>query len=65
MIEQAISFTVKFPDGFPASEEGPMLLRIEKMLREATGKDCRVFKDKMGDDSKLRIRMTAAERARL
>jgi hypothetical protein len=57
-----IPVTVKF--GEPHPKEGEFLLAIEKLLR-TSGEDFRVFKDKMKDDSKLRVRMTPEERARL
>ena len=56
---------VRFGDGIPSEVQGPALMELEKNLRAATQKDCRVFKDKMGDDSKLRIRLTSAEREKL
>lgn len=59
------SVTVKFDEEIPAVEQGISLMSFEKHLRQLTGLDIRVFKDKMGDDSKLRIRMTPAERDRL
>ena len=60
-----ISVTVKFDEGVDAAFQGTGLMLLEKHLRAMTGKDVRVFKDKMGDDSKLRVRMTPEERARL
>ena len=57
--------TVKFSDAIPADAQGIALLALEMQLREITGLDCRVFKEKMGDDSKLRIRMSQLERDRL
>ena len=57
--------TVKFSPGIPASAQGPSLLAFEKSLRDLTGLDCRVFKEKMGDDSKLRRAMTPEEREKL
>lgn len=59
-----LSVVVKFPDGVPSEAQGPALLEFEKNLRK-TGLDIRVFKERMGDDSKLRIMMTKAERERL
>ena len=57
-----IPVTVKF--GSPHDKEGEFLLAIEKLLR-TSGEDFRVFKDKMGDDSKVRQKMTPEERNRL
>lgn len=56
---------VKFDETIPADVQGPALLAFEKHLRQLSGLDCRVFKERMGDDSKLRIKMTPAERERL
>lgn len=56
-----IAVTVKFDVEVP--EEGRLLLAIEKMLRVQG--DFRVFKQKMSDDSKLRVRMTPEERDKL
>jgi len=60
-----LNVIVKIPDGVPSEAQGPALLEFEKQLRKLSGLDVRVFKDKMGDDSKLRIKMTVAERERL
>lgn len=56
---------VYFDEIIPLVAQGRALLAFEKHLRELTKLDCRVFKEKMGDDSKLRVKMTAAERERL
>ena len=55
---------VRFGDDVPSGVQGTALLALEKHLR-LTGLDIRVFKDKMQDDSKLRIKMTPQERDRL
>lgn len=60
----ALNVVVKFDDGVPPDAQGPALLEFEKNLRK-TGLDIRVFKERMGDDSKLRIMMTPIERERL
>ena len=57
-----IKVVVRFSEEIPGEAQGPALLSFEKKLRELTQLDCRVFKDKMGDDSKLRIRMTQKEK---
>ena len=57
-----ISVTVKFSEDIP--DEGPALMAFERHLR-SSGLDVRVFKEKMGDDSKIRQRMTPDERSRL
>lgn len=54
--------TVKFDDGVPPEAQGVALMAFEKNLRKLTGLDCRVFKQKMGDDSKLRVLMTPEQR---
>jgi len=60
-----LDVTVTFGQEIPLSAQGPALLTFEKTLRHSTGLDIRVFKDKMSDDSKLRIRMSVEERAKL
>ena len=57
-----IKVTVKFADGLEPQHEAVALMGFEKQLRVLTGLDCRVFKEKMGDDSKLRVMMTKKER---
>lgn len=60
-----MNVTVKFDEGIPDSVQGVSLMALEKHLRAITSMDIRVFKEKMGDDSKLRVRMTQAERDKL
>ncbi len=60
-----IKVTVKFDEGMPPEKQGPALMEFEKKLRALTGLDCRVFKERMGDDSKLRVMMTPAQREAL
>ena len=60
-----LKVTVKFDDGVNPNDEGVALLAFEKHLRQITKLDCRVFKQKMGDDSKLRILMTPKQREAL
>ena len=62
---EPLNITVSFGPCFPATAQGPALLQFEKHLRELTGLECRVLKDKMADDSKLRRLMTPDERAKL
>ena len=62
---RTLDIVVQFGEDVPAETQGPCLMAFEKHLRQSTGLDCRVFKDKMGDDSKLRIRMTTEERERI
>ncbi len=56
---------VRFPKDIPLAVQGPFLLNAEKSLRASTGLDVRVVKDLMGDDSKLRVRMTLEQRDKL
>ena len=65
MAEQGLQVVVKFPTGISLQIQGPFLLDMEKSLRASTGLDVRVVKDLMGDDSKLRVRMTLEQRAKL
>jgi hypothetical protein len=60
-----ISVTVRFEDGVPSLAQSEALMAFEKHLRILTKLDVRVFKDRMGDDSKLRMKMTPEERERL
>ena len=57
--------TVKFADGVPPEAQGVAMLAFEKHLRTLTGLDCRVFKERQGDDSKLRVKMTKIQRDNL
>ena len=57
--------TVKFDAGIPPDIQGVVLLNFEKEVRRLTGLDCRVLKELMGDDSKLRVLMTQAQRDKL
>lgn len=65
MAEHGLQVIVKFPAEIPLAVQGPFLLHAEKSLRDATGLDVRVVKDLMGDDSKLRVRMTVIQREKL
>ena len=56
---------VRFEGTVPAPLQGVALLAFEKHLRKLTGLDCRVYKDLKGDDSKLRVLMTQAQRDKL
>lgn len=60
-----IRVTVKFEPDDSGPLQGVALLAFEKHLRELTGEDVRVFKNKLGDDSKLRIMMSKVERESL
>ena len=65
MSEPGLQVVVRFPVGVPLDIQGPFLLDAEKRLRASTGLDVRVVKDLMGDDSKLRVRMTIEQRNKL
>ena len=45
---------VKFDDGVPDDVQAKALFDLELALRGTTGKDVRVFKERMADDSSLR-----------
>ena len=60
-----LKVTVRFDDGVPPEAQGVALLSFEKHLRSLTKLDCRVFKERMGDDSKLRVMMTPQQREAL
>ena len=54
-----IRVLVRFDDGVPDDIQAKCLFDFERNLRERSGLDARVFKDRMQDDSKLRIVMDA------
>lgn len=56
---------VALPDEIPHHLQGQALMAFERHLRVLTGMDVQVFKDKMKDDSKLRMAMTPEERNRI
>lgn len=56
---------VRFDEGVPPEAQGIALLAFEKQLRQLTGLDVRVFKEKMGDDLKRRREMTLVQRDNL
>ena len=47
--------TVRFEDGVPDDIQAKALFDFELNLRILSGLDVRVFKDRMADDSKLRV----------
>jgi len=55
---------VKFGAGIPGAAQAKVMFDMEVALQKM-GHDVRVFKENMGDDSKLRILMTTEERNRL
>lgn len=60
-----LAVTVHFDEGIPVDLQGVALLDMEKSLRALSGLDVRVYKDLMGDDSKVRKFMTIEQRAKL
>lgn len=62
MPTKGLEVVVKFPPEIPLAIQGTELLHLEIRLRRVTGLDVRVVKALMGDDSKLRIRMTQQQR---
>ena len=65
MAEKGLQVEVKFPAEVPLAAQGPALLHMEMDLRAITGLDVRVVKALMGDDSRLRVMMTVAQRDKL
>ena len=65
MSDLGLPVIVKFPEGVPDLAQAEALMAFEKVLRKLTGLDVRVLKDRMGDDSKLRVKMTPEERERI
>lgn len=57
MIDEGLRVTVHFGARVPGRSQGPALLAFERHLRELTGLDCRVLKERMEDDSLIRIKM--------
>ena len=49
-----IRVLVRFDDGVPDDVQAQALFKFEKTLRELSGLDTRVFKERMLDDSPLR-----------
>lgn len=60
-----LEVVVRFPKEIDADSQGFALLEMEATLRRRTRLDVRVVKDLMGDDSKLRSRMTIQIREKL
>lgn len=62
--DKSFHVIVSFGSGIVASVQGEVMLAMEKDLRRR-GLPAEVFKDTMDDDSKLRNKMTAEQRAKL
>ncbi len=56
---------IQFAANISGDAQARSMLAMEKHLREITGQEIQVFKEAMGDDSRLRASMTAAQRAKL
>jgi len=68
VMKQIDPFTavVRFGDKIPGHVQGVAMLEFERILRRLMPEDWpEVFKDVMGDDSKLRALMTPEARAKL
>ena len=66
MTDKSYYITVRFDgDGLAIDERNALLMAWERLARERTGKDVRVYMHRMGDDSKLRVAMTPEQRAKL
>lgn len=50
-----IKVMVQFDGGVPDDDQAKCLFDFELALRKRTGLDVRVFKERMQDDSKLRV----------
>jgi hypothetical protein len=53
----SIEVVVKFGDGVPDDIQAKAMFDFERSLREMSDLDVRVFKERMADDSKLRVVM--------
>jgi hypothetical protein len=53
----SIEVVVKFGDGVPDDIQAKAMFDFERSLREMSSLDVRVFKERMADDSKLRVVM--------
>lgn len=56
---------VRFGKAISGDAQGRAMLAMERHLREIGAGPCEVFKDPLGDDSKLRRAMTQQQRDRL
>lgn len=54
-----IKVIVRFGDGVPDDAQAKALFDFEVNIRKLTGLDIRVLKDRMADDSRLRVIMDA------
>lgn len=56
---------IQFAPNIPPEAQAVALLQLERGLRLTTGLEIEVFKEAMGDDSRLRAKMTIEQRAKL
>jgi hypothetical protein len=56
---------IQFAANISGDAQAKSMLAMERHLRQITGQEIQVFKEAMGDDSRLRASMTAAQRAKL
>ena len=56
---------IQFAANISGDAQAESMLAMERHLRQITGQEIQVFKEAMGDDSRLRASMTAAQRAKL
>ena len=56
---------VRFGKNIPGAAQAKAMMAFERVLRELIAAEIEVFKDTMGDDSKLRVLMTPEERMKL
>ena len=54
-----VKVTVRFEEGVPDDIQAKAMFDFEVNLHQRSGLDCRVFKERMADDSKLRVIMDA------
>lgn len=55
---------VKFDEGVPDDIQAKAMFDFEVNMRERSGLDVRVFKERMADDSKLRVVMDMRRQAK-
>ncbi len=56
-MDKVIRCIVKFDEGLEDDIQAKCMFDFERALRERSGMDCRVFKERAADDSKLRVVM--------
>ncbi len=56
---EPIKVIVHFGDGVADDDQAKALFDFEVNLRKISGLDCRVYKERMKDDSQLRVIMDA------